>query len=53
MYSHPAPLRSVTGTDTWTAEALADLWDRAIGQDRLRRLDAMNIPWPPRPPETS
>jgi NAD(P)-dependent dehydrogenase (short-subunit alcohol dehydrogenase family) len=49
VYSHPAPLRSVTGADTWTAEALADLWDRALGQDRLRRLDTMNIPWPPAP----
>ena len=49
VYSHPAPLRSVTGAETWTAEALADLWDRALGQDRLRRLDAMKIPWPPAP----
>jgi NAD(P)-dependent dehydrogenase (short-subunit alcohol dehydrogenase family) len=47
IYSHPAPLRTATRADGWTPEALADVWDRALGQDRLRRLDAMKIPWPP------
>jgi NAD(P)-dependent dehydrogenase (short-subunit alcohol dehydrogenase family) len=51
VYSHPAPLRTVTGTAPWTAEALADTWDRTLGQDRLRRLDTMKIAWPPAPPE--
>jgi NAD(P)-dependent dehydrogenase (short-subunit alcohol dehydrogenase family) len=49
IYSHPAPLRVVTGTGPWTAETLGDVWDRALGQDRLRRLDALGIPWPPGP----
>jgi NAD(P)-dependent dehydrogenase (short-subunit alcohol dehydrogenase family) len=48
VYAQPAPLRTLTGADPWTAERLAEVWDRALGQDRLRRLDAMNIPWPPR-----
>jgi NAD(P)-dependent dehydrogenase (short-subunit alcohol dehydrogenase family) len=47
VYSHPAPLRTATHAEGWTPEALADVWDRALGQDRLRRLDAMKIPWPP------
>ncbi len=47
LFSHPAPLRTVTGQEPWSPEALAETWDRALGQDRLRRLDAMNIPWPP------
>lgn len=47
VYSHPAPLRTLTGASPWTADALAEVWDRALGQDRLRRLDAMKIPWPP------
>ena len=46
VYAQPAPLRTVIGAETWTARALADVWDRALGQDRLRRLDALNIPWP-------
>ena len=49
VYSHPAPLRTLTGAEPWTAEALADVWDRALGQDRLRRFDAMKISWPPQP----
>jgi NAD(P)-dependent dehydrogenase (short-subunit alcohol dehydrogenase family) len=48
LYSHPAPLRQVTSREPWTAEALADVYDRALGQDRLRRFDALRIPWPPR-----
>jgi len=47
LFSHPAPIRQVTSREPWTAEALADVYDRALGQDRLRRLDAMKIPWPP------
>jgi NAD(P)-dependent dehydrogenase (short-subunit alcohol dehydrogenase family) len=47
VYSHPAPVRTATRANGWTPEALADTWDRALGQDRLRRLDAMKIPWPP------
>jgi NAD(P)-dependent dehydrogenase (short-subunit alcohol dehydrogenase family) len=47
VYAQPAPLRTLTGAEPWSAETLAEVWDRALGQDRLRRLDAMNIPWPP------
>jgi NAD(P)-dependent dehydrogenase (short-subunit alcohol dehydrogenase family) len=47
VYSHPAPIRTAVAQNAWTPEALADSWDRLLGQDRLRRLDAMNIPWPP------
>jgi NAD(P)-dependent dehydrogenase (short-subunit alcohol dehydrogenase family) len=49
LFSHPAPLRTVTGSTPWTPEALAETWDRTLGQDRLRRLDAMKIAWPPAP----
>jgi len=53
LFSHPAPLRTVTGATPWTPEALAETWDRTLGQDRLRRFDAMKIAWPPAasPPE--
>jgi NAD(P)-dependent dehydrogenase (short-subunit alcohol dehydrogenase family) len=47
ILSHPAPLRSATSAEPWTAERLAEVWDRALGQDRLRRFDAMGITWPP------
>jgi NAD(P)-dependent dehydrogenase (short-subunit alcohol dehydrogenase family) len=47
IYSHPAPLRTVTGDGPWTPEALDAVWDRVLGQDRLRRLDALQIRWPP------
>ncbi len=47
IVSHPAPLRTVSAPQAWTPEALGDVWDRALGQDRLRRLDAMKIAWPP------
>ena len=47
VYAQPAPIRTVTGAEPWSAETLAETWDRALGQDRMRRLDAMNIPWPP------
>jgi NAD(P)-dependent dehydrogenase (short-subunit alcohol dehydrogenase family) len=49
VFSHPAPLRTASTPGAWTPEQLADLWDRSLGQDRLRRLDAMKIPWPPAP----
>jgi hypothetical protein len=47
VWSHPAPLRTATRADAWTPEALAEVWDTALGQDRLRRFERMNIPWPP------
>jgi len=47
LFSHPAPLRTVTAATPWTPEALAETWDRTLGQDRLRRFDAMKIAWPP------
>ncbi len=47
VYTQPAPLRTVTHAGAWTAEALAEMWDRALGQARLRRLDTMGFPWPP------
>jgi NAD(P)-dependent dehydrogenase (short-subunit alcohol dehydrogenase family) len=49
VWSHPAPLRTATRVPGWTPEALADSWDRLLGQDRLRRFDAFGIPWPPPP----
>jgi NAD(P)-dependent dehydrogenase (short-subunit alcohol dehydrogenase family) len=53
VWSHPAPLRSVSSREEWTPEALAQIWDRALGQDRLRRLDALGIVWPPAAPSSS
>ncbi|MFQ5827623.1 MAG: SDR family NAD(P)-dependent oxidoreductase [Candidatus Methylomirabilia bacterium] len=47
LWSHPAPLRAVTSREGWTPEALADVYDTALGQDRLRRFDALGILWPP------
>ena len=47
VYSHPAPIRTATTTTAWTPEDLAEVWDRTLSQDRLRRLDAQRIPWPP------
>jgi NAD(P)-dependent dehydrogenase (short-subunit alcohol dehydrogenase family) len=47
LFSHPAPIRQVTSREPWTPEAFADIYDSALGQDRLRRLDALKIPWPP------
>jgi NAD(P)-dependent dehydrogenase (short-subunit alcohol dehydrogenase family) len=49
VYSHPAPLRTATSAEPWTAERLAEAWDRNLGQDRLRRFDALQIVWPPKP----
>jgi len=49
VYSHPAPLRTATSAEPWSPERLADAWDRALGQDRLRRFDALQITWPPKP----
>ena len=48
LWSHSAPLRAITSREDWTAEALADVFDQAPGRDRLRRLDALGIPWPPK-----
>ena len=47
LWSHPAPVRAITSQEPWTPEALADVYDAALGQDRLRRFDALGIPWPP------
>ncbi len=49
VYSHQAPLRTATSAEPWSPERLADVWDRTLGQDRLRRFDALQIPWPPKP----
>jgi NAD(P)-dependent dehydrogenase (short-subunit alcohol dehydrogenase family) len=49
IYSHQAPLRTATSAEPWSPERLADVWDRALGQDRLRRFDALQITWPPKP----
>jgi len=48
LWSHPKPARVVTSREAWTPEAMAEVYDSALGQDRLRRLDAMNITWPPK-----
>ena len=50
VWSQPAPLRTAVNPAGWTPEALAEAWDRVLGQDRLRRLDRFGIPWPPAPP---
>jgi len=47
VWSHPAPLRTVIREGGWSAEALAEVYDRALGVDRLRRFDSLRIPWPP------
>jgi len=47
IISHPAPVRAATSAEPWTGERLAEVWDRALGQDRLRRFDVMGITWPP------
>jgi len=47
LWSHPAQVRAITRQEGWTPEALADVYDNALGQDRLRRLDALKITWPP------
>jgi NAD(P)-dependent dehydrogenase (short-subunit alcohol dehydrogenase family) len=49
IFSHPAPVRTATSAEPWTGERLAEVWDRVLGQDRLRRFDAMGITWPPAP----
>src|SRR5215813_11021308 len=48
LFSHPAPVRQITSREGWTPESLADVYDSALGQDRLRRIDALGITWPPR-----
>src|SRR3989454_11224258 len=48
LWSHPAPLRAITSREGFTPEALAEVYDQALGQDRLRRLDALGILWPPK-----
>jgi NAD(P)-dependent dehydrogenase (short-subunit alcohol dehydrogenase family) len=48
LWSHPAPVRAITSREGWTPDALGNVWDQWLGQDRLRRLDALGIPWPPK-----
>src|SRR5438477_3301158 len=48
LFSHPAPTRAITSQEGWTPEGLADVYDTALGQDRLRRIDALGITWPPK-----
>jgi len=48
LWSHPVPIRAITSRDGWTPESIADVYDTALGQDRLRRIDALGITWPPR-----
>jgi NAD(P)-dependent dehydrogenase (short-subunit alcohol dehydrogenase family) len=50
VWSHPAPLRTATRETAWSPEALADVWDNVLGQDRLRRLDRIGVTWPPPAP---
>jgi NAD(P)-dependent dehydrogenase (short-subunit alcohol dehydrogenase family) len=47
VWSHPAPRQTATSRDGWTPDALADVWDTMLGEDRLRRLDRLGIQWPP------
>jgi NAD(P)-dependent dehydrogenase (short-subunit alcohol dehydrogenase family) len=47
VWAHPAPLHTATSRDGWTPDALADVWDLMLGEDRLRRLDRLGIQWPP------
>ena len=49
VYAHQAPLRTAMSIEPWSPERLAEVWDRALGQDRLRRFDALQIPWPAKP----
>ena len=49
VYAHQAPLRTATSVEAWSPERLSEVWDRALGQDRLRRFDALQIPWPAKP----
>ena len=43
LWSHPAPIRAITSREGWTPEGIADVYDSALGQDRLRRIDALGI----------
>lgn len=47
VWSQPGPLRTIVSQEDWTPEGLAEVWDRSLGQDRLRRLDRLGIIWPP------
>jgi len=47
VWSQPGPLRTITSQEPWTPESLAEVYDRSLGQDRLRRLDRLGITWPP------
>jgi len=49
VYPHQAPLRTATSVEPWPPDRLAQVWDRVPGQDRLRRFDALHIPWLAKP----
>src|SRR5438445_9542769 len=48
LWSHPAPLRASPSREGWTPEALAEVYDQALGRDRLRRVGAVGMLWAPR-----
>src|SRR4029450_6984228 len=47
LCSHAVRIRAITRQEGWTPEDLAEVYDSALGQDRLRRMDALKITWPP------
>jgi hypothetical protein len=49
VYAHQAPLRTDTSIEPWSPKRLAKVWNRALGQDRRRRFDALQIPRPAKP----
>ena len=49
VWSQPAPLHTITQTEPWTPEALAEVWEHSLGQDPLRRMARLGIQWPPAP----
>ena len=52
VWAHPAPLHTAASREGWTPDALADVWDLMLGEDRLRRLARLGIEWPPAPPSS-
>ena len=51
IYSQPRALRSAFRDEGWTAEALAEVWDAALGQDTLDRFQSMGLALPGQAPE--
>jgi hypothetical protein len=49
LYSHQALLRTATSGEPCSPERLADVWDRSLGQELIRRFGALQIPWPAKP----